>query len=492
MDIQATHEFVAHGEMTRNVVSIPVTIVGKYPSYGLGSVECKFVIETANWPPKFGDPFDYQNPIQLSGKTEGGLDIWSPEFRLTKATRGLSHEPSSGDPLSMEGTTAFFVEGNLGNFNASKGKTVCVVSLTPTPLALLTDGYYLRYWDGTITRRNKTSKTRKGIRWKTRLGQAELIDNYEYIDERVGFNVASIQVQKCQITIKVGTRRRNVSLRIIISELEKTLEEPLLILSFLSRQSVSWYEAKAAFLSKDYATEVHRDAIARRQQNLFYDSEIDIKVSRLNVPVEPQALQEGLFQTILDAYIQSPLHTTIRQAIQYLLLSYERGGYFEARLGLIYAALESLVDGLSKHHGMTYLMGGNRFKKLSKELEGSIFKKLSQILEEVIQEKVPEEEIAKGIIGKLPELRRPPIRERLLKLLEIYKLSKIRMSSDINTAIEGILTRRNAYIHTGAVDYDKHFNDFFLLQELIEIWILTLLDCPDTAISRRAFRHIIL
>jgi hypothetical protein len=293
------------------------------------------VIETANWPPKFGDPFDYQNPIQLSGKTEGGLDIWSPEFRLTKATRGLSHEPSSGDPLSMEGATAFFVEGNLGNFNASKGKIVCVVSLTPTPLALLTDGYYLRYWDGTITRRNKTSKTRKGIRWKTRLGQAELIDNYEYIDERIGFNVASIQVQKCQITIRVGTRRRNVSLRMIISELEKTLEEPLLILSFLSRQSVSWYEAKAAFLSKDYATEVHRDAIARRQQNLLYDSEIDIKASRLNVPVEPQALQEGLFQTILDACIQSPLHTTIRQAIQYLLLSYERGGYFEAHLGLI-------------------------------------------------------------------------------------------------------------------------------------------------------------
>lgn len=77
-------------------------------------------------------------------------------------------------------------------------------------------------------------------------------------------------------------------------------------------------------------------------------------------------------------------------------------------------------------------------------------------------------------------------------VLEIYKLNKIRMSSDINTAIEGILTRRNVYIHTGAVDYDKHFNDFFLLHELIEIWILTLLDCPDTAISRRAFRHIIL
>jgi len=368
----------------------------------------------------------------------------------------------------------------MSHFNASKGKAVCVISLTPTPLALLTEVNYLsRKWDGTIVRRGKELKRRKGIRWKTKLGQAELIDNYDYVDEKVGFDSASIQIQKCQITIKVESRRRNANLKEFIIELENILDEPLLLLSFFSRQTISWYEAKAVFISKDYSTETHRDATARRHQNLLFNSETDIKTSRLYVPVEPQTLSEGLFQTILDTYIQSPLKDTIRQAIQYLLVSYE-SGYFEAHLGLIYAALESLVDGLSKHNQMIYLMGSSRFDRLSK------------ILEQAIQKEVPDNEIAKSIIGKLPELRRPPIRERLLKLLEIYKLDKIRMSSDINTALQDVLTRRNTYIHTGLVDYNKHFDDFLFLKELIELWILTLLDCPDAAINAPAFRKIIL
>ncbi len=479
MDIQTLREFIAHGNISRDSVSIPVTIVGKYPSHGLGNVQCKIVLGTPDLPSDFGDPFDYQKPIQLEGKTEGGYDIWSPDIRLTNISRGIVQESLAENYLSMEGITTLFIEGKLGDFDASKGKTVCVISLTPTPLALLTEGYYLRNWDGTIVRRGKKLKRRKGIRWKTKLGQAELIDNYDYIDEKVGFDSASIQVQKCQITIKIESRRRNANLKAFIIELENILDEPLLLLSLLSRQTISWYEAKATFVSKDYSKEAHGEATARRHQNLLFDSEIDIKASRFNVPIQPQILSEGLFQTILDAYTRSPLKNTIRQAIQYLLVSYERG-YFEAHLGLIYAALESLVDGLSKHNQMTYLMGNSRFDRLSK------------ILEQVIQREVSDYEIAKSVIGKLPELRRPPIRERLIKLLEIYKLDKIRMSSDINTALQDVLTRRNAYIHTGLVDYDKHFDDFLFLKELIELWILTLLDCPDAAINASAFRKIIL
>ena len=164
MDIQATREFIAQGEISRDSVSVPVTIVGKYPSHGLGSVVCKIVLEVANLPPDFGDPLDYQKPIQLNGRTEVGHDIWSPEIRLTKVSKGIIQEPLLGNPLSMEGIATFFIEGKLSDFDASKGKTVCIVSLTPTPLALLTEGYYLRKWDGTIVRRGKNLKRRKGIR----------------------------------------------------------------------------------------------------------------------------------------------------------------------------------------------------------------------------------------------------------------------------------------------------------------------------------------
>ncbi len=488
MNPRDVHDFIAHGSISRGDVFVPATLVGSYPRYGFGHVKCSVVVARNEWNPDFGPLSDYQNRIQLKGKTEDGNDIWSPDFRPSNYISGFLHEPSPNDRLTFKGIATFIVEGDLSNFNASKGVTNCYVSISPTPLTIDRGRSYIKSYDGTI---GKRGSKRKGIRWSTKLGKAELIDNYEYIDEKVGFDPAIVQVQKCQITLKWKTQRRDASLQVLLSDLESILDEPLLLLSFLSRESITWYEAKADFTSKDYSTEVHRTAIARRDQNLMYENAISANLSPFDIPIMPEVLRNGIFQALLEQYEKSPLKNTIRQTIQYLLASSETG-YFEARLGLIYAALESLVDGLSKFHQIAYLMGSSKFKKLSKELEETIFDKLSKILEEVIQEKVPEEDIAKGIIGKLPELRRPPIRDRLLTLLEKHKLNKLRFGADIVTTVEGILSRRNTYIHTGAVDYDKHFDDFLLLRELIELWVLTLLGCPNDSINTSAYRKIIL
>jgi hypothetical protein len=474
MDVQTTHDFVAHGEIVRGANSVPATIVGKLPSQGLGNVGCKVSIE--DWPLDFGSLYDYQDPLQLKGKTEEGKDIWSPEFQINRARRGFLHRPSTQDRFLLEGVAAFFIEGDLSTFDASKGEIGCIVSVTPTILSQDTNGRYLPNWDGTIAR---SGNARQGIHWNTLLGEAELLDNYEYLHEKVGFEDVLIRFQKCQITLKIIPQHRETSLRSLIIEVKEILDVPLLLLSFLSRRSITWYEAKATFIPADRATEVFRDAKALHQQSLGYDLGTDTISSQANVPVNLQALKEGAFQAILQSYEGSPLKNTIRQTIQYLLITHE-SGYFEARLGLVYAALECLVDGLSKHNRMTYLMGSSKFDKLSKKLA------------QTIQSEVPDESIALGVIAKLPELRRPAIRERLLKLLEIYKLNNIRMSSDLSTALQGILERRNHYIHQGVVDYDKQLDDFYLLQELIELWLLTLLECPDTAINSLAFRQIIL
>jgi hypothetical protein len=345
------------------------------------------------------------------------------------------------------------LEGDFRNFDASKGSSACVISITPTPLGINRDGYYLRDWDGTITRRGKK---RRGIRWNTKLGPAELMENYEYLDENLGFDKALIQIQKCQITIKLKSRRRAISLQSILMDLESTLEEPLLLVSFLSRQSILWYEARANFLSKDQPVKDDRNAIVRHGQNQIYEAKAD--TSRFAVPVLPEALNGGLFQLLLNSYEASALKSCIRQTIQYLLTSYEMR-YFEARLGLMYAVLESLVHGLSIHHGMAYLMGSSKFDKLSKKLK------------EVIQREIPEEDVARGVIDKLAELRRPPIQGRLLKILKMYKLDNIRQrhSPDMATALQGILQRRNNYIHQGIIDSEKQPDDLYFLQELIEL-----------------------
>lgn len=340
--------------------------------------------------------------------------------------------------------------------------------------------------DGTIKRYDIDQ--RKGIQWHTPLGEAELLDNYEYLEaeEINGLDVALARVQRCQITMKMPTCGI-VSLKTVLVDLNNVLEEPLLLLSFLSRKSIGWYEATAhPFFEVNTPMEVNIPlvseprATARFYQFTEHNNETDAYLTSI-LPIHRETLAEGLFQQLLDAYMSSPLKDTIRRTIQYLLISYERG-YIEARLGIIYAALESLVDGLSKYHELTQLM------------TDSAFNKLSRILRQIIRRVVSEKKTAEGIIKKLGELKRPAIKDRLQQLLQIYGLDKIKLKqsrTDVSSELENILRRRNTYIHTGEMNIVQHSLDLYLLQELIELWVLKLLGCPNSAILSSDFSSII-
>ena len=53
-----------------------------------------------------------------------------------------------------------------------------------------------------------------------------------------------------------------------------------------------------------------------------------------------------------------------------------------------------------------------------------------------------------------------------------------------------LIRRRNTYIHQGRIDdYGVHYVDLYRIQNLIELWILKLLDYPDTAINDFAINH---
>jgi hypothetical protein len=221
-------------------------------------------------------------------------------------------------------------------------------------------------------------------------------------------------------------------------------------------------------------------ATARFYQFTEYSNDTDAYLTSI-LPIHRETLAEGLFQQLLETYISSSLQDTIRRTIQFLLISYERG-YIEARLGIVYAALESLVDGLSKHHGLTQLM------------TDSAFSKLSRILRQIIRRVVSEQKTAEGIIKKIGELKRPAIRDRLQQLLLFYDLDKIKLKqsrTDVSSELENILRRRNTYIHTGEMDIVQHSQDLYLLQELIELWLLKLLGCSDSVILSSGFSSII-
>lgn len=157
-------------------------------------------------------------------------------------------------------------------------------------------------------------------------------------------------------------------------------------------------------------------------------------------------------------------------------MSYEQG-YFESHIANTYAALETIVAGLSS----------NGDDDISDSLTSKDFKQLTRKLKAVIKEEVEDEKIRERIVGKLGDLNRRPILDRLMALLDKYKvpLKKIWSSTtDIKAELGKIIRRRNLYIHQGRIDdFSQYYDDYSRLRILIELWILKLLECPEESIN---------
>jgi hypothetical protein len=149
--------------------------------------------------------------------------------------------------------------------------------------------------------------------------------------------------------------------------------------------------------------------------------------------------------------------------------------YIEPRIGIIYSALDGFMNGLDTDNQVAYQLGSSRFDKLSKKLR------------RLIREEVDEQEIADGIIKKLPELRRRSFVERLLMLIERYDLNVTKLwppGADIASELQALVRRRNVYVHQGKIeDYGPYLLDLYRILNLIELWILKLLEYPDAALN---------
>jgi len=420
-------------------------------------------------PTGFDDLFDDLGTLQLAGRTEHGKDVWIPRFLVSSTTH-------AGGQVSWKGTAELFVEGDLEEFDASGGTIICSAFIPPTPLALPRGGYTPSY-DGTVA---YEGEERKGIRWNTALGEAELIDGYDYSYEKAGLDEALIRVRRCQVVVKIESSV-TVSLKSVSSDLENALDEPLWLLSLLSRKRMAWYEAQIIFLPPEDSPDksLHQTTV-RRKQWLGYESERQKDISWTDLLAERKALVDGLFQQICTNYTTSPFKEVIRRSIPYILAAHEIG-YIETRLGILYSALEGLVNGLDRG----YILDRSPFDRLAKKLRS------------VIREEIEEKDVAQAIIKKVPELKRRSYADRLLMLFDEYALDLTKLwppGADIPSEIQALIKRRDVYIHHGKIDdYGPYIFDLHRIQNLAELWILKLLGYPDTAINYLAVnRHVLL
>jgi hypothetical protein len=192
-------------------------------------------------------------------------------------------------------------------------------------------------------------------------------------------------------------------------------------------------------------------------------------------------LRSGLFEKLHENYQVSQYKTVIGRTIPFLLMSYEQG-YFESHIANTYSALETMVAGLS-------LDGDGETEN---SLSSGDFRRLTKKIRSVIRAEISDEKTRDRITGKLGELNRRPILDRLMALLRKYKVPVEKIwapNTDVSIELGKIIKRRNLYIHQGRIDdFGQYYDDYSRLRDLIELWILRLLECPDSSINDVALR----
>lgn len=456
IDYQTVNQFYAKGEFSFSGSTIPAELNGKYKSYSNDAVEFNLWSDASEAPIIFDASMSFPYNVSFVGKTEHGESIQLLGIK-PNAIVGFNH---------LEGDARVFIKGDV-DYIVKPGETLSIYSIvTPTTL-IFPDWTYLRNYDGTITTIG-TETERIGIPWNINNGTARLIDRYEYVDGNDKDENVTLRIQTNSLVLTIHPEVET-EIKAIFLQLQKLMFEDLSILSFIGRKRISLIEANA---SVEVDGKV-KSAFARyRTWGGFYNLPSD--QSQLRQLIMPRSLQDGVFKTLVENYRISPYKSVIDRTIPYLLTSYE-DGYVETHLNNAYASLESMVDGIGSKFNQEFLIRSNPFKRLSKKIEN------------LVKQEVEEAEIADGIIKKIPELRRRSFLDRLIFLLDNQSVNtKLIWPPGIDepTEFHELLKRRNLLIHTGTMDQGETWRfDLNRVQKLVELWILKLLDCPESAIN---------
>lgn len=397
----------------------------------------------------------YPGITWFEGVTEHNKHIWIMGIEVRRLT-GYNR---------LEGSAALYIEGDYNLTPEGRSKVNIKAILSPTPIILADFTQSLNY-DGTITK--VTEKPDRYIEWKSLKGLAKLNHEYEYLSLERQVESGLFQIRK-NILHYLYSPSDEISFKSILTKFPNWIVDDLLLLSLLGRRRTICYETSA--WGQVNEQQIHAFARYKTWQG-FYSIPTDD--SFLRCIIQPGLLKDGLFDFLYKNYINSKYKGVISKAITHLLVTYE-DGYIESQLISAYAALESMVDGISEIEGMSYTIGSNPFKRLCKDIE------------ELINSHVEDPKSRERIMKKLPELRRQPFLERLFDLLEKQKVDMDPIwpkGVDKRSEFSALLSRRNALIHKGQFGNPQVTNfDLSRIQRLVELWILKLLDTPNEAIN---------
>ncbi len=193
--------------------------------------------------------------------------------------------------------------------------------------------------------------------------------------------------------------------RSVVNNIDEEVNDAITLISFICRNYVEWYAAQANYtINTSYRDFEIAEAILYRLTSSAYRVNQLVRHSwDANTIILKEQLATDLFQKLLHNFKELKFRRIIHQAILYILKSYE-DSYLEVRLANIYSALETLVDGLSKENDMMNTLTNADFKKLARRVR--------QVVREELE---GDQQVAEGVIKKLPELQRRSFIDRWLE-----------------------------------------------------------------------------
>lgn len=451
--------FEGHGAITSGNISCPSHVSGRYDIFGQSKVTCTLLVEDKHR--KTLEEIFQKKNFAVSARLANGQTIW---------LRNLHSIQLSGPRLEAEGFEV--VVGNRLPIQNIEGALNCTFYFPLTPVVQVRAARTRTLTGGIET----TRKPGDEIVFGTPFGQATLGDSFQFLDR--DYSPKDIAVEHHRGFLYFYLENPTITdWDKLVDELDKVTELPLLVLSFLSRRLIRWYELQLFFSPKDSSSGEFQII------NLYRIGARDSYEDNYHL-IEQAALSNGSFQTILDAFARSEaeIGTALRRAIAFLIASYDADLYLESSIVSTYTAIEILVSALSSHNGKEMIMTRSEFEQLREKLKTD----LEELFGDAEMKK-------KQVLEKAGELRRRSLFERLVELLNAANVSfdDLWENEDSVQGLHEILKRRNDLIHRGSEVSSQYTVDEFRLRIILERWILQLLGFPLDHLSPLAYDRLL-
>ena len=313
----------------------------------------------------------------------------------------------------------------------------------------------------------------EGIAWDSPLGKFLAADFYHW--EQPDNKESLTRIKVAEIRAK-GTITESVTPPSVVEKTEGLIREPLILLSFLGRRFLHWYEIRVAFRPPEKSEYRTLEFLKRRRIERDETSGVEPLLHNSH-------LADGSFGPLLDQLKSSPIKDWLHKAMIYAVSSYHEPTV-ETQIAMIYLATEALTEGFAQQRGISNALPIEQSRELTGRLQSAVH--------EFCADMSIDNRTKQQLLGKLQGFARSSLKRRLVELISRTKIKTDDLWPDkigLSKGLQALVDRRNDFIHRAQIEGQVWtlVKDLFRLQAIVERSILELLGWDSTCVHPSAY-----